>query len=112
MVCYAEKGNQWQSDQAKHAKYKAASTEQDWGKGGKSAHNQVKSLTVKKSVHLILHSGTRALQVVTVAITAAPDGGFHRESICTQPKLITFLITCLRTRSSSLQVRFNPQPGR
>ncbi len=44
------------------------------------AHKQV--LTVKKNIYIILHSSTRAL--VTVSITTASDGGFHRESMCTQ----------------------------
>jgi len=38
------------------------------------AHKQV--LTVKKDMHLILNSSTGTL--VTVAISTAPDGGFHR----------------------------------
>jgi len=42
------------------------------------AHKQV--LTVKKNMHLILNSGTGTL--VTVAISTAPNGGFHRESMC------------------------------
>ncbi len=46
------------------------------------AHKQV--LTVKKSMHLILNSSTGTL--VTVAITTVPDGGLHRESICSQAK--------------------------
>jgi len=39
---------------------------------------------VKKDMHLILHSSTGAL--VTVAISIAPDRGFHSESVCTQTK--------------------------
>jgi len=42
------------------------------------AHKQV--LTVKKNMHLILHSSTRAL--VTVSISTAPDEGFQHESMC------------------------------
>jgi len=41
-------------------------------------------LTAKKNMHLILNSSTGAL--VTVAISTAPDGGFHRESMCSQAK--------------------------
>ncbi len=41
-------------------------------------------LTVEKNMHLILNSSTGTL--VTVAITTAPDGGFHRESMCSQAK--------------------------
>jgi len=33
-------------------------------------------LTVEKNMHLILNSSTGTL--VTVAISTAPDGGFHR----------------------------------
>jgi len=39
---------------------------------------------MKKSMHLILKSSTGAL--VTVAISTAPDGGYHRESMCKQTK--------------------------
>ncbi len=46
------------------------------------AHKQV--LTVKKNKHLILNSSTGTL--VTMAISTAPDGGFHRESMCSQAK--------------------------
>jgi len=46
------------------------------------AHKQV--LTVKKNMHLILNSSTGTL--VTVAISTAPDGRFHRESMCSQAK--------------------------
>jgi len=35
-------------------------------------------------MHLILHSSTGAL--VSVAISTAPDGGFHRMSMCMQMK--------------------------
>ncbi len=35
-------------------------------------------------MHLILNSSTGAL--VTVATSTAPDGGFHRESMCSQAK--------------------------
>jgi len=41
-------------------------------------------LTVKKNMHLILNSSTGTL--VTVAISTAPDGGFHCESMCSQAK--------------------------
>ncbi len=41
------------------------------------ANKQV--LTVKKNMHLILNSSTGTL--VTVAISTAPDGGFHCESM-------------------------------
>ncbi len=41
------------------------------------AHKQV--LAVKKNMHLIMNSSTGTL--VTVAISTAPDGGFHRESM-------------------------------
>jgi len=44
----------------------------------KRAHKQV--LKVKKNMHLILNSSTGKL--VTVAFTTAPDGGFHRKSMC------------------------------
>ncbi len=50
----------------------------------KRAHRQV--LKVKKNMHLILNSSTGTLQVVTVAISTAPDGGFHRESMSSQAK--------------------------
>ncbi len=46
------------------------------------AHKQV--LTMKKNLHLILNSSTGTL--VTMAISTAPDGGFHRESMCSQAK--------------------------
>jgi len=46
------------------------------------AHKQV--LTEKKNMHLILNSSTGTL--VTVAISTAPDGGFHRKSMCSQAK--------------------------
>jgi len=46
------------------------------------AHRQV--LTVKKNMHLIWNRSTGTL--VTVAISTAPDGGFHRESMCSQAK--------------------------
>ncbi len=46
------------------------------------AHKQ--NLTVEKKMHLILNSSTGTL--VTVAITTAPDGGFHHESMCSQAK--------------------------
>jgi len=42
------------------------------------AHKQV--LTVKKNVHLILNSSTGTL--VTEGNYIGPEGGFHRESIC------------------------------
>jgi len=45
-------------------------------------HKQV--LTVTKNMHLILNSGTGTH--VTVAISTAPDGGFHRESMSSQAK--------------------------
>jgi len=35
-------------------------------------------------MHLILNSSTGKL--VTVAVSTAPDEGFHRESICSQAK--------------------------
>ncbi len=41
-------------------------------------------LTVKKDMHLILNSSTGAL--VTVAISIAPDGRFHRKSKCSLTK--------------------------
>jgi len=46
------------------------------------AHKQV--LIVKKNMHLIFNSSTGTL--VTVAITTAPDGGFHCESMCSRAK--------------------------
>jgi len=49
------------------------------------AHKQV--LTVKKNMHLILNSLLSSTgSLVTVAITTAPDGGFHHESMCSQAK--------------------------
>jgi len=39
---------------------------------------------VKRNIHLILNSSTGTF--VTVAISTAPDGGFHRESMCSQAK--------------------------
>ncbi len=44
------------------------------------AHKHV--LTVKMNMHLILNSSTGTF--VTVAISTAPDGGFHRESMSSQ----------------------------
>ncbi len=41
----------------------------------------VPSLYNFANMHLILNSSTGTLQVVTVAISTAPDGGF-RESMC------------------------------
>jgi len=46
------------------------------------AYKQV--LTVKKNMHLILNSSTGTH--VTVAISTAPDGRFHRESMSSQAK--------------------------
>ncbi len=46
------------------------------------AHKQV--LTVKNNMHLILNSSTGTL--VTVPISTAPDGGFHRESTISHAK--------------------------
>ncbi len=46
------------------------------------AHKKV--LTVKKNMHLSLNSSTGTF--VTVAISTAPDGGFHRKSMCSQAK--------------------------
>jgi len=46
------------------------------------AHKQV--LKVEENMHLITNSSTGRL--VTVANSAAPDGGFHRESMCLQTK--------------------------
>jgi len=46
------------------------------------AHKQV--LTAKKNMHLILNSSIRKL--VTVAISTAPDEGFHHESMSSQAK--------------------------
>jgi len=46
------------------------------------AHKQV--LTVKKNMHLIQNSSTGTL--VTIAISTAPDGGFHSESMRSQVK--------------------------
>jgi len=46
------------------------------------AHKQV--LTVQTNMHLVLNSSTGTL--VTVAISTAPDGGFHCESMCSQAK--------------------------
>jgi len=39
---------------------------------------------MKKNMHLILNSSTGTL--VTVAISTAPDGEFHRESMSSQAK--------------------------
>jgi len=39
---------------------------------------------VKKNMHLILNSSTGTL--VTMAISTAPDEGFHRESMSSQAK--------------------------
>jgi len=70
-----------------------ASKEKDWQKGKKRKEyfllrehtNFVEQvLTVKKNMHLILNSSTGTL--VAVAISTAPDGGFHRESMCSQAK--------------------------
>ncbi len=62
--------------------------EKNWQRGEKRnffterAHKQV--LTMKKNMHLILISSTGTL--VAVAISTAPDGGFHRESMCSLAK--------------------------
>jgi len=56
------------------------------------AHKQV--LTVKKKMHLILNSSIGTL--VTVAISTAPDGGFHRESMCSQAKPVQIPHNMLR----------------
>ncbi len=46
-------------------------------------HKQV--LTVKKNMHLILNGSTGTLQVVTVALSIAPDRGFHCKCMQTKP---------------------------
>ncbi len=51
-------------------------------------------LTVKKNMHLILNSSTGTL--VTVAISTALDGGFHRESMSSQSKPAHILHNMLR----------------
>jgi len=49
-----------------------------------SERAQKQVLAEKKNMHLILNSSTGTL--VTVAISTAPDGGFHRKSMCLQAK--------------------------
>ena len=80
-----------------------ASIEKDWQREEKErvlaserAHKQV--LTVKKNMHLILKSSTGTL--VTVAISTAPDGGFHRESVSSQAKPAHILHNMLGDQSA------------
>jgi len=65
-----------------HRKGLAEREEKERVLSSERAHKQV--LTVNKDMHLILNSSTGAL--VTVAISTAPDGGFHRESMSSQVK--------------------------
>jgi len=53
-------------------------------KGLAEREEEERILTVRKNMHFILDSSTGTL--VTVAISTAPDRGFHRESMCSQAK--------------------------
>jgi len=65
-----------------HRKVLAERKEKERVLSPERAHKQV--LTVKKNTHLILNSSTGTL--VTVAISTAPDRGFHRKSMSSQAK--------------------------
>jgi len=65
-----------------HRKGLAEREEKERVASSERAHKQV--LTMKKNMHLILNSSTGTL--LTVAISTAPYGGFHRESMCSQAK--------------------------
>ncbi len=74
----------------------------------KRAHKQV--LTVKKNMHLILNSSTGTLKLVTVAISTTPDGGFHCESMCSQAKPDTILITSCHMMLRKIKVQIARRP--
>ncbi len=65
-----------------HRKGLAEREEKERELSSERARKQV--LTVEKNMHLNLNSSARTL--ATVAISTAPDGGFHRESMCSQAK--------------------------
>jgi len=65
-----------------HKKELAAREEKERVLSTERAHRQV--LKGKNNMHLILNRSTGTL--VTVAISTAPDGGFHGESMCSQAK--------------------------
>jgi len=67
-----------------HRKGSAEREEKERALSFERAHKQV--LTVKKNMHLVLNSSTGTL--VTVAISTAPNGGFHRESFACKRSLI------------------------
>jgi len=77
-----EKGNQRQLDYGPPLKKTGREGKKERVLLSERAHKQV--LTMIKNMHLIVNSSTGAL--VAVAISTVPDGGFHRESMCTQTK--------------------------
>jgi len=79
-----------------HKKGSAVREEKERVLSSERAHKQV--LAVEKNMHLFLNSSAGTL--VTVAISTAPDGGFHHERMCLQAKPAHIPHNMLRSRRS------------